>query len=94
MCSLCRGTGVCGLCGGKGLTEILRLPVLSEWVRQSKGYVLIAADGTLRQQASAPPGHLAVEESGRTLSFDLKPDEIVVIVQTNAAECLPLIRKP
>ena len=94
VCSLCRGTGVCGLCGGKGLTEILRLPVLSEWLRQSKGYAMITSDGALQQEASAIPGHIVVEQNGRSLSFDLKSDEIVVIVQTNSSECLSLIRKP
>lgn len=93
-CSLCRGTGVCPNCEGKGLTDLFRLPALSDWLTQDKGCVLIEPDGSLKREMEATAGHTAIEYNGRRLVVDAEPDEVVVIVQSNASEAGALIRKP
>ena len=92
-CGLCHGSGLCSVCQGKGLTESLRFPVMSTWLIQDRGYVLIEPDGTLNREAGAS-GHVTFEDRGRPLSFILKPDDVAVIVQNDPADCRMLIRKP
>lgn len=92
-CALCHGSGVCSICQGKGLTESFRLTVMSTWLIQDRGYVLIEPDETLKREAGAS-GHVAIEHGGRPLSFTLKPDDVVVIVQSDPATCRLVIRTP
>jgi hypothetical protein len=66
--------------------------VSSEWLLHDQGSVLIEPDGTLKPETAT--GHARREYNGRMLSFEVKPDEIAVIVQKDSSEGVRIVRKP